>query len=181
VFKADFPDDQIEDDHDIVRFGGRNVALAIGEILRGLGCEVAEPNYAGEHGWDFAARHGHQRFWCQVTSFHPTFFLLFEDDPAIQASTGHAGFAEKLNLALANDGRFHDVLWYSRRHGPPDEPDGAGTPSPLAESDDQVAIKARPKGWDGESRAWALRFALMIVGLIMAFELLLLLVDWWLY
>jgi hypothetical protein len=51
-FRADFPSDVVEDDGRIVQFGGGNVAEAITQILSRLGCRVAAPIYAGEHGWE---------------------------------------------------------------------------------------------------------------------------------
>ena len=86
-FIADFPDDQVETERDIEVFGGRNVAVAIGEILTGLGCKVSSPDYAEVKGWEFDFYdEADRRFWCQVTSFHPAFWLLFED-PALTRET----------------------------------------------------------------------------------------------
>jgi hypothetical protein len=124
-FIADFPDDQVEDGGDIKLFGGRNVAVAIGEILTGLGCRVSAPEYAELHGWDFDAYYQDRRFWCQVTSFHPAFHLLL-DDPAVTRGTrkknaaAYAELAEKAAAALEADPRFHRVEWRSMEDGPPE-------------------------------------------------------------
>jgi len=132
VFTADFPDDCVEDNGEIVRFGGRNVAEAVRELLRGLGCDVDQPRYAGERGWEFGARRSGRRFWCQVTSFHPQFLLYFEDDPPVQAPEGHHGLAEAFDATLRRDGRFHDLLWYSEGFVPGVDPGGVGNESPFA-------------------------------------------------
>lgn len=130
VFTADFPDDQVEDEWDILTFGGRNVAVAIGGILAQLGCEVSAPIYSGELGWQFGAWFKGRRVWCLISSFHPTFFLNFDDPPALgsrgKEAPAYEEIAEKFSAALAENPRFHDVQWYSREEGPPAPPDGAG-------------------------------------------------------
>jgi hypothetical protein len=133
-FIADFPDDQVEGGAGQMEvLGGRNVAVALGEMLTGLGCQVSAPDYAGLKGWEFEFYYQGHRFWCQVTSFHPAFYLLFQD-PAITRGTraqNAAAYAEiwrKLAEALEKDPRFHDVEWRSWEEGPP-EPETIGEAS----------------------------------------------------
>ncbi|HEX2815192.1 MAG TPA: hypothetical protein VHN39_02280 [Phenylobacterium sp.] len=133
-FIADFPDDQVEGGGRRMEvLGGRNVAVALGEMLIGLGCQVSTLDYAGLKGWEFELYYQRHRFWCQVTSFHPAFYLLF-DDPAITRATrakNAAAYAEiwrKLADALEQDPRFHDVEWRSMEDGPP-EPEQIGEAS----------------------------------------------------
>jgi hypothetical protein len=122
-FVADFPDDQIESSGDIDVFGGRNVAVALGEIFSGLGCsQVSVPESAGDQGWEFdfyySVRH---RFWCRLQSFHPVFWLLFEGPS--DSSTGAATYIElwrEFGNALERDPRFSKILWRSFKEGPPD-------------------------------------------------------------
>lgn len=137
VFVADFPDDTVEDERDILTFGGRNVAVAIGEILKQLGCEVTAPEYAGEKGWEFDCQFKGQRAWCLISSFYPTFFMNFDDPSVLRSSRRknepiYEEIAEKLSAALAHDPRFHDIQWYSREDGPPAPPDGADAGAPDA-------------------------------------------------
>jgi len=139
-FIADFPDDEVGDGRSIDVFGGRNVAVAIGEILIGLGCsDISAPEYAEHKGWEFDFYDkGRHRFWCQVTSFHPAFWLLFED-PAITRGTraknakAYAELWRRLALALDQDGRFHDVVWRSMEDGPP-QPEDIGSPAARREA-----------------------------------------------
>src|SRR6185437_6076610 len=146
-FIADFPDDQVERGGDITVFGGRNVAVAIGEILTQLGCQVAAPEHAELHGWDFDAYYKDHRFWCQITSFHPAFHLLFED-PAIIGGTrrknaaAYAELAEKLASALDADPRFRHVEWRSMEEGPP-EPDEIG-PSGIGDAENDATAIGGP-------------------------------------
>lgn len=120
-FIAEFPDDQVEEGGDIEVFGGRNVALTLGDILRGIGCEnVSPPGYDGENGWVFNFDYGRgHSFFCQITSLHPAFWLLFEGS----RPSGHA-YEEvwrKFASALEHDPRFHCVVWRSKKDGPPEE------------------------------------------------------------
>ena len=53
-FIAEFPDDTVEVGGDIEVFGGRNVAVALGDMLKELGSDgVSAPIYDGENGWVF--------------------------------------------------------------------------------------------------------------------------------
>src|ERR1700744_1748770 len=111
-FKADFPDDQIEQNGEIVELGGRNVAEAIADIFRKLGSHI-EKIEGDYRGW-----------WCSFTyeglalefqlidlSSHYLFVL---HEP-LRARPDYALFLHALldldkNLRL--EGRFHDLLWY---------------------------------------------------------------------
>lgn len=119
--RADFPDDSIEDDRDIIQFGGRNIAEALGEILQRLGCEVSPPEYAGDHGWEFVFHTGGLRLWCQVTDMDEEAILIFQDlsggirDGWFRPRRPNPVFADlltRVNAALALDPRFSEVLWY---------------------------------------------------------------------
>ena len=116
-FTADLPDDQIEDDSEIVQFGGKSVAEAISEILKGLGCTVDPPRYADEHGWELDIKAGKRRLWCQVTLIDK-YLIVVEDLSLFSKMLGryHPTYLDvltRLSRELAGDPRFHDVLWYS--------------------------------------------------------------------
>jgi hypothetical protein len=132
-FVADFPDDQIESAGDIDVFGGCNVAIALGEILTGLGCSrISDPESAGDQGWEFDFYYeGRHRFWCRVQSFHPVFWLLFEDVSGTKK--GAAAYVElwrKFGNALERDPRFHKILWRPFKEGPPDWDEVEATADP---------------------------------------------------
>lgn len=135
VFVADFPDDMVEDERDILTFGGRNVAVAIGDILTRLGCEVSALEYSGMLGWEFGARFKGRQVRCLISSFYPAFFLNFDDPPSLLSrkdAPAYEEISQKLGAALAEDPRFHDIQWYSREEGPPAPPDGAASGAPNA-------------------------------------------------
>ncbi|THD62419.1 hypothetical protein [Phenylobacterium sp.] len=122
-FVADFPDDQVEGGGDIQVFGGRNVAVALGEILASLGCSrVSAPKAAGEMGWEFTAYYEDRYpIFCRLQSFHPVFWLLFEDSSASKkGAVAYVALWRKFGNALEQDPRFHKILWRSFKEGPPD-------------------------------------------------------------
>ncbi len=139
--QADFGDDVVEEDGEIGQFGGRNIALGLGELLAGLGCEVSPPVYAGDHGWAFDFRSVGRRLWCQVTQMdEKEAILVFKD---VSRSFGDGFFGRppnsiyvdvltRLNTAMGSDPRFRAVLWYFGRG---DGTDGAEGP---------MAEKAKP-------------------------------------
>jgi hypothetical protein len=130
AFLTTLPDDQVEEGLNIVLFGGRNVALALGEVLASLDCKVSEPEHAAEDGWEFDLVYkGRHRFWCRVISFHPAFNVLFQDPgswtTARRNAAAYAELALKLSAALRKDPRFRHVSWWSLKDDPP-EPEKIG-------------------------------------------------------
>src|SRR5947208_1795095 len=95
TFTTELPDDQVENGCEIVVYGGRNVALAMGEIFTKLGCEVQEPYSIEEQGWEFLLSYGGRcSFSCRVSSFHPAFRLLFEEGSLLpKPFTNRAAYA----------------------------------------------------------------------------------------
>lgn len=158
AFRTDLPDDQVESEQDIVVFGGRNVAVAIGEILARLGCEVEEPKPAGENAWEFAVKYKERhRFWCQVNSTsHPVFRLLFENmtfrSRAAPNAAAYAELALKLDAALKKSSLFHDVCWWSLKEGPPDDEIELAEAKKRARKDRSGPISAAGK--EGGRPAW---------------------------
>jgi hypothetical protein len=125
-FVAHVPDDQVETRDDIAVYGGRNMAVALGEIFGSLGCtNVSEPWSAGEVGWEFDFDYrGRHSFWCRVQSFHPIFWLLLEGPSAQSERRSYPGthfeLWQKFASALEQDPRFDQIFWRTRDQGPPD-------------------------------------------------------------
>lgn len=128
---ADFPDDQVYEGDEVVLFGGRNVAEAIGAILTELDYSVSPPIHRHENGWDFEVMSEGKRVWMQVsylgeqdyvlaTDFIPKLSLFASKKPI------YAEMLERLNKALASDHRFKSVAWVYRGNAT-----GAPTPGPL--------------------------------------------------
>jgi len=155
VFATDLPDDQIENGHDIVVYGGRNVAVAIGEIFTKLGCKVGEPYSVEEQGWEFLLSYrAHNDFSCRVSSFHPAFRLLFEQvslrPRAFRNTAAYAELALSFSNALEADPRFHDIAWCAFEDGPP-EPDEFGA---VREGGEEAHSPIAPRGRRHFVPAW---------------------------
>lgn len=112
LFRADFPSDMIDEGHGEPIHGGKNVAEAIGDILKGLGCTVEEPEYAGEHGWGFIFRHQRKKFWIEVSEGWGLGHALRWNPPIMSPYGAHLDIMLKLNEQLKQDRRFHDIVWY---------------------------------------------------------------------
>ena len=120
-FVAYFPDDEVATGHEIAVYGGRNVAIAVGEVFAGLGCShVSDPRYGGDVGWDFGFRCDRHSFWCRVQSFHPIYWLLLEGPSGRRGASAHQELWRKFADALEQDPRFDQILWRSFKEGPPD-------------------------------------------------------------
>ena len=143
-FRADFPDDGVEDETGWVEFPGRSVATAIAEMLRRIGCAVAGPIQADEHGWELVIEFKQESLWCQVTAIDD-YTLLFTDGVFMGNSSSRPGYLEaiaKLNLEMQRDPRFHDVLWYRWRG-----PEGPGSSAPLDVAWDRLPRPAPRRRW----------------------------------
>lgn len=129
---AEFPDDTIEEDGEIVQFGGRNAAEAIGEMLIRLGYAVSPPIHRYEYGWDFDVTHEGKRVWMKVSYLGARDYVLStEFIPKFSLFGGkmqfYAEMLDRLSKELVSDPRFEEVGWVYRR----DISKAPPTPSPL--------------------------------------------------
>jgi hypothetical protein len=62
-----------------------------------------------------------------VSSFHPTFHLLFEElslrPKAFRNTAAYAELAQSFAAALGEDPRFRDITWWTLEEGPPEPGD----------------------------------------------------------
>lgn len=130
---ADFPDDMVEEDGEIVQFGGRTIAEALGDILRGLGYGVSSPEHQQENGWDFDVTSEGKRVWMQIADLGGEYGLSTEFMPKLDLFASktqvYGTMLDRLNTALRGDPRFQSVKWYDRFDSAAD----AGADGPLAE------------------------------------------------
>jgi hypothetical protein len=116
---ADFPDDMVEEDGDIVFYPGRNAAEAICELLRRVGLNPSEPEHRFEHGWDFDLTYKKRRIWIQVQTFEDQRFHIDTEDTGAMsrflpsAKRAHGEFLTVLNQELRTDGRFSNIAWFA--------------------------------------------------------------------
>jgi hypothetical protein len=117
TFSADFPDDSVADDYDIVLCGGKNVTEAIRDILLSQGCADAKLTYGGDHGWELTFAYQGYPLWMQVVQLD-YYILECKESPGIgdgSQSAPHLKVLRILNEQLRQDGRFHDLVWYRQQ------------------------------------------------------------------
>jgi uncharacterized RDD family membrane protein YckC len=158
-FTSTLPSDEVANDDEIVREGGRLVAEALQEMLRALGCE-AEPPSEANHGWAFDFSyggrpiHGHLGY---IEHYHAIF-----DDRWGSKAAHHPSFVELMTRfaeALAADPRFGAIQWFvcddllSGRRGARRPSDGLSSSAIIPDLQGQWSdLSPRPV------RRWAARF-----------------------
>lgn len=122
-FTADFPQDSVEEDGEIVILGGRGVAEHIAAILGRLDYLVAAPEHSPPYGWRFDASAGSGRVTIQIADLGEEYVLdviertsffarLFNSNASIRPE-----LLTKLHRELSQDGRFHNIQWWDRYDG----------------------------------------------------------------
>ena len=133
-FAADFPDDMVEKDGEIVQFPGRNVAEALAGMLRAKGYQPSPLLDEAQRGWSFEVPVERRRVWLLVSQIDD-FILQTERHaglfPRMRDEEIHAEVLTALHEGMSADPRFADIKW--RRY---DEiqTDAPGRPAPVARS-----------------------------------------------
>lgn len=135
-FEADFPDDgEFTAGGDIVRPGGRNVALALSEALRERGFAVTSPEQHSFYGWAFGVAGDDASIWV-LLQFPGPWLLLSQDKTGllsrlkIDSAAFHRRVLETLNQSLARDARFRNLSWYTKSEYEKGQSRGSGSPAP---------------------------------------------------
>ena len=120
LFLFDFPDDQIEDGHDIVVFGGRGVTDAIAQMIRGLGYQVSAPQDEDFKGWSLNVSDRRSEFWLRFSDLGDSGVLVTADMTFPRwlwplPRRAYADFLLKLDAELRRDGRFREIKWVRDR------------------------------------------------------------------
>ena len=117
-FSCDMPYDEIDDFNP--QPGGA-VAAALGEILKGLGCDVDEVIDGGDHGWylDFSYRSASPRL--EVTAIDGILVQVHDVRTSRQGLRGRKQakpddleILTRLSDAIGADPRFHDLGWFTK-------------------------------------------------------------------
>ena len=117
-FVSDLPEDIIESEDDFIETGGRSVTWAIADMLKGFGCTVAPPQYAGDHGWNLSFKWRKRLYWFEVTLIDG--YILQTSDNSFfskrlkKNKEIYAEMLTQLARALDEDPRFHNIRWYSK-------------------------------------------------------------------
>ena len=115
---ADFPDDMVEEDGEIVQFGGEGIASAVAEALTRAGYQPSVPQHAGLHGWDFVVTVGKREFCLQLSDLGEFYYLVTYDTALFDGWFGkknrpeHAKLLRDLAGELPHDPRFRKVEWH---------------------------------------------------------------------
>jgi hypothetical protein len=126
-FLYDFPEDQIEDDHDIVQFGGKGVTEAIARMIRGLGYQVSDPQDEDFKGWALNVSDRRSEFWLRFSDLRPTGILVTSDLTFPLwlwpwPRRAYVDFLSQLDAELRRDGRFREIKWFANYGSPTEVP-----------------------------------------------------------
>jgi len=128
-FRADVPDDAVEDGDNIVVFPGRGLAEIIAGMLTRLDYQVSPPDHAHEHGWALDARRHGRRVWLQVTqlpgkrkSSPAEVILMTKELPTLfqrlfrRKESIHAELLGGLHQEMRAEPRFQHIRWWPDHH-----------------------------------------------------------------
>ncbi len=116
-FKADFPDDQLEEGRRIVRPGGMGISQAIANRLTQAGLSTSEPSLDVEHNsWEFFAERAERKFWVLVTDLAEIKLVQTKDvSPFLKrifsGNAAYKEFLDSLHSAMSADARFSSLAW----------------------------------------------------------------------
>jgi hypothetical protein len=118
-FQARFPeDDHIEEDGEIIQFGGRNVADALVAVLSSHDFSTTKPEHEEHYGWTFYASKNKVEIWLKVQ-------VIDESENYLDTSMKKGLFFQKerqeiyadalriISAAMKDDVRFSGVLWHT--------------------------------------------------------------------
>jgi hypothetical protein len=113
---TNFPDDTIWSNDEIVSLGGKNITVAIGEILTRLGAEISEP-ILEDNGWALNISYKGREPWCLVHDGGDLIYFYMEDrwGPLFNDKPQYIELIVLLNAELHRDPRFRNIQWYRRR------------------------------------------------------------------
>ena len=115
-FRADFPDDSIEDEGGFVRYPGLSVAEAIAQVFRDMGFHVPAPESEMELGWVLDVHVGKRRYWFRLTDVGDYIILISRDMTRYEPTPGDIGHEDllgRIDTAIKADGRFSNIAWYT--------------------------------------------------------------------
>jgi hypothetical protein len=136
---SNFPDDQIEENGEIVRFGGLVACAAITETLVEMGFKVEDPDYLEVRGWELYPTKGKLRLWMRICNVEEGLYLLGVGKLGMfQTRRRRRKFVEEVlvpfNEALRKNPQFGRIAWIN----PADFGEGGGAYSPADPSAPEV-------------------------------------------
>jgi hypothetical protein len=137
TFHTDLPNDAIEtaDGMDFIQWPGRNVVQVVADLLRAIGRTPDDPLDLEERGWDLDARGDGRMIRMRISFIEEVILditdktdwtLSFKRKPPAPA---FVGMLVRLDAAMKADGRFRDILWFTREGY--NSQTEAGSPAPV--------------------------------------------------
>ncbi|WP_114954324.1 hypothetical protein [Sphingosinicella terrae] len=113
---ADFPDDMIEEDDEIVVLGGRLIAEALADMLREKDLEVEDPQLHALNGWEVYVTLGKREHMVLVTDLGDfTTIQIVDVTPFWRRFGGSKSdfwdFVRTVHELVASDPRFSNIEW----------------------------------------------------------------------
>ncbi len=116
AFRADFPNDSIEDERGFVRYPGLSVVEAMARMFRDMGFHVPAPEGEMELGWVLDVCVGKRRYWFRLTDLGDRIILISRDMTRYEPTPGDIGHEDllgRIDTAMKADGRFSNIAWYT--------------------------------------------------------------------
>ena len=122
-FTSNLPDDQVEENGSVVRFGGLNVCTVLADMVRGMGFEVEGPYEAHLSGWEIFAKKRKLSLVVFITDLADSIFLLGTGEVRIfNSDRRRKWFAEEIlvpfNEELRKSEFFTQMGWINPDHAP---------------------------------------------------------------
>jgi|GEM_PF-1244960 hypothetical protein len=160
TFRSDLADDGVEteDGHNFTEWPGRVHVLMVAELLQTLGWQVTGTIDVQERGWELDARLDRKAIWMQVTPLDEVIVIIKDGNPEwIRYLAGKGpgpvftGMLTALDTALHNDGRFHDIRWFTQKEHNCGAP---GAPAPISDIKQMAGYVPPPPPPPPPPRPW---------------------------
>ena len=117
TFDSDLPYDGIEDEEGFVQWPSKNVAEALAEILRRLGCEDVDIDVLDERGYEVTFSIGNRQFGSRVTMIEQYLVGFSQyswwDGVMKRLRPEYLDILRRMDAELKRDGRFHNMRWFA--------------------------------------------------------------------
>ena len=116
-FRSGFPDDTVDDGHDIVAYPGRNIAEALKAALERLGYRVSDPICMEHAGWELDISRQRKSFCVRISVIDADEGYLMADSSTLWPWPDMTSFRvllTDLQRIVKEDGRFGVIGWFPR-------------------------------------------------------------------
>jgi hypothetical protein len=113
--------------------GGKGIAVALSESLRGTGLCLSEVTQCSFYGWAFEITFPKTKIWCLLQAGE-TWLLLLEERKGVfglfqfEGSSQLDSTLRAVDQALKQDHRFSSIRWYTKREYEAGRQGGSNSP-----------------------------------------------------